>query len=518
MAKTFDENKQLKFGIVLSYVQLILVVLIGMFYTPYAIEKLGTSEYGVYQSCKGAIEMLNFLTLGMNSGYIKFFTEYKRKHDEESIYKLNGLYLTLFVIMGAVALALGLFLTNNLQYVFQYGLTAEEIVLAKSLMYVISINLFITFINLVFSSIISAHEKYIFLRLFTAIQTIASPLISVLLLTYGLKSKAMSLTVLTINICLLIVYIIYTTRVLKQKFIFKNFEKGLIKSIFIFTSFLFINILVDSVNYQSGKVIVAAVAGSEEAAIYAVGALLLNYFMNLSLGISEVFTPRIHKLVLSTDDDKQKQRKAMTTFFTDIGRIQYMLLFLVLSGFVFFGKPFCNMWLKTFDDPSCIESAYLVTVILFVGNIVDLIQNVGIEFQRSQNKHMYAAIIYAVAAAINVVLTIILARYYGSVGAALATCITMIISKGIIMNYVYDKLINIDTKFFWNNILKITISVIPALCFGFAVKFFMNIQGLISLVVFGVIYVVLYCMSLWIVGMRQEEKDMVLAIFHKKKS
>ena len=514
MSKTIDDDKQLKFGIVLSYVQLILVVLIGMFYTPFAMSKLGTSEFGVYQTCKSAIEMLNFLTLGMNSGYIKFYTEYKRKGDDESIYKLNGLYLTLFIVMGVIALALGLCLTNNLQYVFQYGLTASEIALAKSLMYVISINLFITFINLVFTSIISAHEKYIFLRLFTAIQTIASPLTSVLLLNFGLKSKAMAFTVLTINLCLMVIYFFYATKVLKQKFIFKNYEKGLLKSIFVFSSFLFINILVDSVNYQSGKVIVAAVAGSTEVAIYSVGALLLNYYMNMSLGISEVFTPRIHKLVLSTDDDKNNQRKAMTKFFTDIGRIQYMLLFLILSGFIFFGKPFLSMWVGEELGNGYI-TAYYVTIILFLGNIVDLIQNVGIEFQRSQNKHMYAAIIYAIAAAINIVISVFLAKSFGSIGAALGTSITMIISKGLIMNIVYDKTINIDVAYFWKNILRITISVSLALVYGIFILLFIKIDGFISLVLFGLIYVLIYCLSLWFIGMKQEEKEIFKGLFHK---
>lgn len=515
MSKTFDNDKQLKFGIVLSYVQLILVVLIGMFYTPFAMSKLGTSEFGVYQTCKSAIEMLNFLTLGMNSGYIKFYTEYKRKGDDESIYKLNGLYLTLFIVMGAIALVLGLCLTNNLQYVFQYGLTASEIALAKSLMYVISINLFITFINLVFTSIISAHEKYIFLRLFTAIQTIASPLTSVLLLNFGLRSKAMAFTVLTINLCLLVIYFFYATKVLKQKFIFKNFEKGLLKSIFVFSSFLFINILVDSVNYQSGKVIVAAFAGSTEVAIYSVGALLLNYYMNMSLGISEVFTPRIHKLVLNTDDDKQNQRKAMTKFFTDIGRVQYMLLFLILSGFIFFGKPFLNMWVGEELGEGYII-AYWVTIILFVGNIVDLIQNVGIEFQRSQNKHMYAAIIYAIAAVINIFISILLVKQFGSIGAALGTSITMIASKGIIMNIVYDKSINIDVAYFWKNILRITISVSLALIYGICVLLFIDINGIVQLAIFGLIYVVLYCGSLWVIGMKQEEKELFLGLIKKK--
>ena len=516
MANNGENNAQLKFGIILSYVQLVLVVLVGLFYTPYAMSHLGTSEYGVYQTCKSAIEMLNFLTLGMNSGYIKFYTEYRKKDDEEAIHKLNGLYLTLFIILGSIALLLGICLTNNLNMVFENGLTPSEIALAKSLMYIISINLFITFINLVFTSIISAHEKYIFLRLFTAIQTLASPFISVLLLNFGYRSKAMACTVLTINICLMVVYFIYVTKVLKQKFIFKNYEKGLLKSIFVFTSFLFVNILVDLVNYQSGKVIVAAFIGSEEAAIYSVGALLLNYYMNMSLGISEVFTPRIHKLVLSTDDDKQKQRQAMTKFFTDIGRIQYMLLFLVLSGFVFFGKPFISIWLKdSLNDTYSINTAYWITVILFVGNIVDLIQNVGIEFQRSQNKHMYAAVIYAIAAVINVVISIVLVKRFGAIGAALGTSITMIASKGIIMNIVYDKTININVAYFWKNILWLTLSVILALIFGVCVMIFVDISSKVSLVVFGLVYVVIYLLSLWFIGMNSSEKELVLHFFKK---
>ena len=514
MSKTYNNDKQLKFGVVLSYVQLLLTVLIGIFYTPFAISRLGTSEYGVYQTCKSAIEMLNFLTLGLNSGYIKFYTEYKRNDDNEKIYKLNGLYLTLFIVMGSIALLLGLFLTNNLQYVFKYGLTTEEITLAKTLMYIISINLFITFINLVFTSIISAHERYIFLRFFAAIQTILSPLISVLLLNYGLKSKALAYTILTINLCLLFIYLLYTTKVLKQKFIFKNFERGLIKSIFIFTSFIFILLLVDSINYQSGKVIVAAVAGSNEAAIYSIGALLLNYYMTMSVGISQVFTPRIHKLVLSTNDDKQKQRAAMTDFFTKIGRIQYALLFLVLSGFLFFGKPFIKMWVGDEFGNSYIK-AYLVTLLLFIGIIVDLIQNVGIEFQRSQNKHKYSAIMYAIAAIINVVLCVVVARKYGSVGAALCTCITMIISKGLVMNIIYDKLININIKYFWKNIYQITVSVFLALIFGIVIMLFVNIDSLYELVLYGGIYVIIYLTSLWLFGMNNDEKQLIIKIFNK---
>ena len=515
MNNTLKNDKQLKFGIILSYVQLILVVLIGIIYTPFELAKLGTSEYGVYQTCKSTIEMLSFLTLGMNSGYIKFYTKYKKDNDEESVYKLNGLYLTIFIILGTIALILGLLLTNNLGFIFENGLTLDEIVLAKSLMRIISINLFVTFINLIFASIISAHEKFIFLRLFTAIQTIASPLINVFLLSYGYRSKVLACTILVINILLLVAYIIYTLKVLKQKFIFKNYEKGIIKGIFAFSSLLFINVIVDSINFQSGKIIVASTAGSTEAAIYSVGALLLNYFMTMSFGISQVFTPRVHKMVALSDDNKNK-RQEMTLFFTSVGRIQYMILFMVLSGFVFFGLPFLKIWLsRSISDPEMIKEAYFVTLILLFGCIVDLIQNVGIEFQRSQNKYIYSTVVYAVMAIINVVLSIYLAKIYGALGAAIGSAITMIISKGFIMNIIYHKIINIDVTYFWMNILKITLSVMPSLIYGVCVMTLVSMNSIISFVSFGFGYIAIYLISLWFVGMNREEKVIILHLLNR---
>ena len=118
-----SESKQLKLGSMLSYLQMFLGIIIGIAYMPIMIRLLGQSEYGLYNTVSSTISMLSILSLGFNSSYIRYYAKYQKEDDKEAIYKLNGLFLIVFMIIGAVALACGLFLTENLQIVFKDGLT-----------------------------------------------------------------------------------------------------------------------------------------------------------------------------------------------------------------------------------------------------------------------------------------------------------------------------------------------------------------------------------------------------------
>ena len=159
------KTNQLKVGSILSYVQMGLSIVVGLAYTPIMIRLLGQSEYGLYNTVSSTISMLSLLSLGFNSSYIRYFSKYKAENDEISIQKLNGLFLIIFGIIGLVALLCGAFLSFNLNLVFDEGLTGEEYRIAKVLMLLLTVNLAISFPMSVFQNIISAHERYIFLKL-----------------------------------------------------------------------------------------------------------------------------------------------------------------------------------------------------------------------------------------------------------------------------------------------------------------------------------------------------------------
>ena len=216
---------QLKTGVILSYMQMALNIIIGLAYTPIMIRTLGQSEYGLYNTVSSTISMLSILSLGFNSGYIRYYAKYKKDNDQEAISKLNGLFLIVFMVIGLVALLCGLFLSFNLQLVFDTGLTDSEYETAKVLMLLLTANLALSFPFSVFGSIISSHEKFVFLKLLGMVRTVASPLITVPLLLLGYGSIALVIVMVATNIVVDLVYLYYVVFNLKQKFIFKRFER-----------------------------------------------------------------------------------------------------------------------------------------------------------------------------------------------------------------------------------------------------------------------------------------------------
>lgn len=496
---------QLKAGSLLSYLQMALGVVVGLVYTPTMIRLLGQSEYGLYNTVSSTISMLSVLSLGFNSSYIRYYSKYKMNNDKESIFRLNGLFLTIFGVIGAVALICGLFLSCNLEFVFAQGLTEEEYSLAKTLMILLTINLSIYFPMNVFSNIISAHERYVFLKLLGMIKTVASPLLSMLLLWMGYRSVAMVLVTLLVSILIDIAYFIYVVCFLKNKFVFKTVEKGLFRDLLIFTSFVAMNIIVDQINSNMGKVLLGRYNGTEMVAIYSVGFSLYHYYMMFSTAISGVFSPRIHKIINATRGYIDEQRTRLTELFTRVGRLQFLILALIATGIIFFGRPFIALWAG-----EGYEGSYVVAVLLIVSSTIALIQNLGIEVQRAQNNHKFRSIAYMIMACINLLLTVFLCPRYGAIGAAIGTAVSLVFANGLVMNIYYHKRCNINILFFWKNIGKLSKGLIIPLVAGFIGNFFIDYGKLIHMVLGMISYAFIYFVSMWFFGMNQYEKDLLM--------
>ena len=507
--KLTHEN-QLRLSVVISYIQMALAIVISVLFTPYALGALGDNEYGLLQTANSTVAMLSVLMLGFNSSYIRYYARYKQAGDQQAIYKLNGLFLMLFCILGSLVLACGLFLAGNLELVFDDGLTAQEYATGRILLIITTITLALSFPRVVFSNMISAHEKYFFLKSVAMVESVGGPLLNFAVLYVGYRSVAMTVTALTMSTIAFLFYVVYALRVLKQKFIFRDFEKGLLSSLFKFTGFIAINLIVDQVNNQVDKVLLARFCGTAVVAVYAVGINFSNYYTQFSTAISGIFTPRVHHMVISTEHDLVEQRRVLTAFFTKVGRMQFLLLAMIVSGFVFFGQQFLNLWV----GPGYRESYYVALACMLPGTI-PLIQNVGIEIQRAENRHHYRSVIYGIIAAFNVAVSIYLCQIWGAAGAALGTGAACILGHGLIMNLVYHKRININILAFWRSILGQMLGMVPAFVVGALIVKFVAIDSWIKLFLFVAVYMASYLASVLLFALNAEEKTMVRAVVKK---
>ena len=506
------ESKQLRIGAILSYSQMFLGIIIGLAYTPVMIRLLGQSEYGLYNTVSSVISMLSILSLGFNSSYIRYFAGYKKNNDNESIYKLNGLFLIIFLIIGAIACACGIFLTVNLQFVFKDGLTDDEYAIAKILMILLTINLSVSFPMSVFSNIISAHERFIVLKFLGMLKTVVSPLVTLPLLLMGYKSIAMVTVSVSIAIVADIIYVIYVFGNLKQKFVFHSFDKGLFKRLLVYTSFIAINLIVDQINLNIDKLLLTRYKGTIAVAIYSVGFSLETYYQMFSTAISGVFTPRIHLIYNNIELALEDKHRQMSELFTKVGRIQFAILALISSGLVFFGRSFIGFWAG-----EGYEESYYVALLLIIPITIPLIQNLGIEIQRAENKHQFRSIVYLIMAVLNLVLSIFLCQKYGAVGSAIGTAISLVVANGLIMNIFYQKKMGIDIVSFWKNICRMSVGLVVPIVLGILSMLYIEILSKWILLGLIIGYMAIYCISMWFLGLNRYEKDLVLKVFKKVK-
>ena len=504
---------QVKWGILLTYATLFLNILISMLYTPVMLRLLGSGEHGLYSTVTSAISWVSLLSLGLNSSYIRFYARYKKEGAEDKIASLNGMFLSIFCALGVIALLCGLYIANHLHILFADGLTEQEYTKARVLAIIVSVELALSFPATIFNSIIRAHEKFIALRLVHLFQCITSPLVTLPLLLMGYGSVAMVSVTTLVNLFAYSIYVIYSVGKLKAKFRFRHFEGRLIKEIVVYSGVIAVNSLITQVNTSLDKILLARYVNTVCVSVYTIGFSLYSYYSSFSSAIAGNLTPRIHKIVAENNEDKSKLRSALTEQFVKFGRIQLYIQMLMLTGVIFFGKPFIAFW----AGPGY-ENAYYVAILLSASATIPLCQSLGIEIQRAQNKHKFYAVFSALMTIVNIVLTVILCQMYGEIGAAVGTVIAVIAVDVIVMNIYYHKKLNIDIFAFWKDITRALAGMVLPILLGVVIVCWVPIRSWWHLLGGVVIYTVVYGVSVVFLSMSAPEREGLFGkILHKWK-
>lgn len=502
------KNSQIKSGLILSYLSQIITILSGILYTPIMLRLLGQSEYGLYQLVNSVVSNLALLNFGFGSSYIKFYSQYKAKKDEKKIAKFNGMFLTIFLTMSCIVIFLGIILFFNIDKIFDTNLTLEEIKKAKVLMIIMIVNMTIMFPSTVFDCQTTAHEKFAFQKGMTIIVSLLNPIIVLPLLFLGYGSISMVSVFALLNLLKLICNIFYCIKILKVKFIFGKFDFNVFKELFRFTFFIFLNIVVNSIFWSSDRMLLGAMIGTTSVAIYSVAAQIQAMYQQITTTIGSVFIPRVNKIVAQLNDDRM-----ITDLFTRVGRIQFLLVSLILTGFIFFGEAFINIWAG-----EGYKGAYKIALIIMTASAVDYIQTLGIEIQRAKNKHQLLSIVYFFIAIANIFTSMICIKIWGISGAAIGSGLTLIIGKGLITNIYYHKVLKIDIIYFWKQIIMfIPGLIIPCIC-GSLVRRFTYSDKIWSLGIWILVYVLIFIVSMWNISMNKSEKDIVYSMLNSKKS
>ena len=489
---------QIKAGAVLSYISMGLGSIISLIYTPIMLRLLGQSEYGLYNLASSVVGYLGLFDFGFGSAYIRYYSRYRVAHDHANIAKLNGMFFIVYSFIGIIAFLAGLVIVLNIEFVLGNKITGGELTTAKILIAIMVFNLLISFPTSIFNLHITANERFIFQRILGIARYVINPflMLPVLLMGYGTVGMVVVTTVITFLVATC--NILFCMKKLKMKITFRYLDFSVLKEITVFSSYILLNMIINKINWNVDKFILGRMRGTVVVAIYSIAAQLNTYYLSVSTAVSTVFIPRINRMVATYDSNKQ-----LTDLFTRVGRIQFIILSLVCSALIFFGRPFIALWAG-----SEYSDAYPIALLLIVPVTIPLIQNLGIEIQKAKNMHQFRSWTYLFIAVVNVLVSIPLAKRYGGMGAALGTALSLVVGNVLIMNWYYHKRIGLNLKFFWKQILIfIPALILPAIT-GIVCTLF-DLYDIMTFVLCGFIYIIVFCISMWFLGLNAYEKELV---------
>lgn len=495
------KTSERKFGALLSYIIIGLNMLVGLAYTPILTAKLGQSEYGLYSLITSIISYLAILDCGLGNTIIIYNSKYMKNNNEKGLNKLNGMFLTIYTIIGIVTTLIGVILYFNASSLFNQSVSKEEIELARQLIIVLIINMAITFPGAVFNNIIAANEKFIYQKLLMIITIILKPVIMIPLLFLGQRSLTLVIVITVINIFSIISNILFCKKKLHSKFSFKGWDFKVLKGVFAFSFWIALQEIVDKVNWSIDNFLLGKLSGTVAVSVYAVASQLNQIYISTSTAISGVLLPKIARI--STENEENKKEK-MTDIMIRTGRIQLFVVGLILSGFIIFGKSFILLWV----GESYLE-AYYIGCALMIPMLVSLIQNVGTGIMQSENKHKFLSVVFAIMAILNIIISIPLIKSFGGIGAALGTGISLIIGNVIIKNIYYQKVLKLNIIKFFGNIkwILLFLFIISVLGYNIMNTYYMAINSWTKLILVIAFFAMFYCIVSYCFFMNKEEKD-----------
>lgn len=499
-----SKEKSYKASVVLAYITLGVNCFSGIFFTPYMIHILGESDYGLYQLIGAFAGYLSILNMGMSSAVTKYVSKYYRQKNFQHQGNFLGFVLLYYSFISVIILIVGYGMYGKIGAIF--ALSSDELLRAERMFVLLVVNLMFTLFGGIFIGVLSAYENFLWTKGLDLLKVLVRLFTIYAILERGSGSVGIVVVDTVLNFTLLVIYAAYCVMGLKIRFYFGRIEIKELKEIIFYSFFVFLNIIFDQLNWKIDHTILGMKLSTAAVTVYSIGMNFSNYFMNFSIAVKSFFLPRV--MYMEVDGKGADQ---YTLFMARTGRLQGYLLFYLYFAFVFLGRQFIQIIMKT-----DYYEAWISAVFVMSGLLVPLLQNAGHPILQAKNKHHIYVLVCLFISGINAVSTWFVVDYWGIIGAAFMTMLSFAVGQGIFLSWYYDKKMGMNMKKFfyeiWIGNVRPLLGLIP-LCAFICCRHYATTWG--EFMAQGILYSMAYFVSIYMWGMYDEEKKIIFGFVSK---
>ena len=489
---------QIKAGAVISYIAIGINLVIGLVYTPWMINSIGKDNYGLYILATSVITLFMF-DFGLGNAVTRFVSRYLVEGRQDKVNNFVGMVSRLYLCIDAALFIILLSVYFFIPTIYK-ELTPAEIEKFKVVYAIAACFSVMSFPFIPLDGIITAHERFVQLKLCELFNKIFLVVTMALCLLWGYGLYAL----VTVNaIAGLFTILLKIMVVKKYSQVTPNLKyrnKQSFNEIVGYSWWVTVGALAQRLIFNIAPTILGMVSGSVEIALFGIAATFEAYVFTFASALNGLFLPKVTQMTLKEDSN------AVLSLMIRVGRIQIVIIGLLVVGFICLGSDFITLWLG-----AGYEKVYPAVVLLIIPSFFYLPQLIGSNAVLAMNKVKKQAIVFVVMGVFNLVAGYFLATKWGAVGFAISIFLAyMIRTVGMDMVFYRDLKLNVFS-FFRESFIKMTPSLLISGVCSWLVCYIMPSHTWIMWGINAFCVVALYLVIMYFLGMRKEEKETFLA-------
>lgn len=503
-SQTTDNNKRIAKNTLLLYFRMLLMMFVTLFTSRVVLDKLGVTDYGIYNVVGGVVAMLGFLNSSMSNAVQRYLSFEIGKNNEAGVNRIfnvslfahAGIAVFVFVVMEIV----GVWYLNT-----HMNIPAERMDAAN---WVLQCSIFTTLFTIVqvpYNAIIISKEQ-MGIYAYISILEVVLKLLVVYMLAIGNfdKLKLYSVLIMVVTIGIVMIYRFYCTRKYKEaKFKFIK-DWNLLKQIVGFASWNMLGELAWVFTGQGVNIILNSFFGPVVNAARGLAEQVNGAVNRFVANFQTAVNPQLIKNYASD------QLGEMKTLLFRSTRFSYYLLLSLSLPIILKMDFILHLWLKEVPDYT---TGFCQLVL--VSSLVSTLSNLLAQVARAYGKIRNYQIIVSIFLFLNFPLSYIVLKFGGS------PLSTMFVNIGINAMLLFvrlrltNRMIQMTYGSFIRNVLfPVIIVTAVALVIPLTIYFMLD-NSIISFIIVCLVSFVSVGVSTYALGMNANERLYILAAISK---
>ncbi|RJP25042.1 MAG: hypothetical protein C4529_01775 [Deltaproteobacteria bacterium] len=488
-----------------NWTGMILGLMISFFLSPYVVRKLGNTYYGVWNIIMDMTGYLGLLEMGVRQSIIRYVAKYNAVNEMDS---LNRIVSSAFSIYGFTSVACAV-ISIGLAALFPYvvDVSADTVPIARWVIVITGFSVAQGLIFSVYYGVILGIQRYDVVVKVNMLVSIIKAGLTVALLGNGYGLISLSMMHLVMGFASSMYGRHYCNKEIPGLNIrFGKYASEWYGRIFNYSLKTFMMFIGQKIVYYSDSIVIGILLGPVHVTYFVIGASLTEYMRRIVNQMTQMFTPLTSELQALREEQKIRDVLIQGTKLSLIIALPISIVFLTM------GKRFISLWMGKEYGPLSGE----VLIVLTIAHLFSIAQYTTQDILQGLNKHQICAVCRCAEAVANLILSIVLIRYWGIVGVAVGTAVPHLATALFAYPYFISREVKVDFKqYVFRSYMAPIISSVPYLicCILIENRFPAgNLAGFFARVL---ALMPLYLVPVWYFSIRKQERIVYISALYK---